>query len=38
MLTPPGDEVVVAYRNYDICGQTIFVGVIAYLSDDTVYV
>jgi hypothetical protein len=37
MSTPPEDEVVVAYRNDDVCDQANFVGVIAYLGDGTVY-
>jgi hypothetical protein len=38
--TPPEDEVVVAclsYRNDDVCGQALFIGLIAYLGDGTVY-
>jgi hypothetical protein len=38
--TSPEDEVIVAclpYCNIDVCGQAIFIGVIAYLGDDTIY-
>jgi hypothetical protein len=41
MSTPPEDEVVVVClldRNNDTRDQAIFIGVVAYLGDDTVYV